>query len=138
MLFNVLQIKDDEFPRLIALQFAFKGDKGKPMCSCFLGTSPEFEIAAYSILFFMKPGVHDVQLDEYEVEIACKKLGPKHIGTSYISAARMQSILIAQEKWLRVVAYLVIVQMLAVGLFAVKQILSRRDLYIQVESQPLG
>ena len=83
------QIKDDEFPRLIALQFAYKGDRGKPMCSCFLGTSPEFEIAVYTILFFTKQGVHDVQLGEYEVEVACKKLGPKHIGTAYISAARM-------------------------------------------------
>ena len=82
-------MKDDEFPRLVAIQFSFKGDKAKPMCSCFLGTSPEFEIAVYSILFFMKPGVHDVQLGEYEVEAACKTLGPKHIGTAYISAARM-------------------------------------------------
>lgn len=82
-------IKDDKFRRLIAVQFAFKEDKGKPICSCFLGTSPEFEIAVYSILFFTRPGVHDVQLEEYEVEVACKKLGPKHIGTAYISAARM-------------------------------------------------
>ncbi|XP_052776290.1 poly(U)-specific endoribonuclease-A-like [Mya arenaria] len=86
-------IKDDEFPRLMAIQFTVTGcdggEKEKPMCSTFLGTSPEFEIAAYTLCFFTKQGVTDVQLGEYEVEVATMPLGPKNIGTAYISAARM-------------------------------------------------
>lgn len=86
-------IKDDEFPRLLALQFTYRGDDGgekeKPMCSTFLGTSPEFEIAAYTICFFTKQGITDVQLQEYEVEVACMPLGDKCVGTAYIKAARM-------------------------------------------------
>ncbi|WAR23791.1 ENDOU-like protein, partial [Mya arenaria] len=37
-------------------------------------------------------GVTDVQLGEYEVEVATMPLGPKNIGTAYISAARMNQI----------------------------------------------
>lgn len=76
---------------LIALQFSWRGEKGKPMSSCFLGTSPEFEIAAYTVCFLS--GKHgrnmDVQLGEYEVEISCIPLGRDCIGTAYIAAARM-------------------------------------------------
>ncbi|KAL5017196.1 hypothetical protein ScPMuIL_006785 [Solemya velum] len=83
-------IHDDDVPRLIALQFSWKDVKAKPMSSCFLGTSPEFEIAVYSIFFFL--GIFertDVQLGEYEVEIEVHRLGRDCIGTGYISAARM-------------------------------------------------
>lgn len=60
------------------------------MSSCFLGTSPEFEIAAYTICFLMgKLGKTDVQLDEYEVEIDVKPFAKNYIGTAYISAAKM-------------------------------------------------
>lgn len=84
-------VKDDEHFRLIALQFNWRGEKGKPMSSCFLGTSPEFEIAAYTVCFLS--GKHgrnmDIQLGEYEVEISCLPLGRDCIGTAYIAAARM-------------------------------------------------
>lgn len=87
----ISQVKDDEHFRLIALQFSWRGEKGKPMSSCFLGTSPEFEIAAYTVCFLS--GKHgrnmDVQLGEYEVEISCIPLGRDCIGTAYIAAARM-------------------------------------------------
>ncbi|XP_045160640.1 poly(U)-specific endoribonuclease-B-like [Mercenaria mercenaria] len=85
-------IKQDQFPRLLALQFTYHdeedGPMEKPVCSTFLGTSPEFEIAAYTLCFFHKQGKIDVQLDEYEVEMACLPLGKNHVGTAYIAAAK--------------------------------------------------
>ncbi|XP_060597997.1 poly(U)-specific endoribonuclease-A-like [Ruditapes philippinarum] len=86
-------IKDDSEQRLLALQFTYHdeedGPMEKPVCSTFLGTSPEFEIAAYTILFFTKQGKTDVQLGEYEVEVACYPLQHRYIGTAYIAAAKM-------------------------------------------------
>jgi poly(U)-specific endoribonuclease len=84
-------VKNDDYFRLIALQFSWRGEKGKPMSSCFLGTSPEFEIAAYTVCFLSGRKIRhtDVQLGEYEVEISCLPLGNHCIGTAYIGAARM-------------------------------------------------
>ncbi|KAK3091238.1 hypothetical protein FSP39_018174, partial [Pinctada imbricata] len=83
-------VQDDEHFRLIALQFDWRNEKGKPMSSCFLGTSPEFEIAAYTICYLMgKTGCIDCQIGEYEVEVSCKCIGRLGIGTAYIAAARM-------------------------------------------------
>ncbi|XP_046353466.2 uridylate-specific endoribonuclease B-like [Haliotis rufescens] len=84
-------LTDDEIPRLIALQFSWKGIKSKPMCSCFLGTSPEFEIAVYTMCLLLdKDGKTDCQMGEYEVEIVVHSHGfKKKLGTAYIAAARL-------------------------------------------------
>ncbi|ESO92350.1 hypothetical protein LOTGIDRAFT_216792 [Lottia gigantea] len=85
-------VKDDEYPRLIALQFTYKGEKAKPMCSCFLGTSPEFEIAAYTVGLLMGyNGTTDCQIGEYETEVTIYSFGGYHkkLSTAYITAARM-------------------------------------------------
>ncbi|XP_063401761.1 poly(U)-specific endoribonuclease-A-like [Mytilus trossulus] len=83
-------VTDDEHFRLIALQFDWREEKGKPISSCFLGTSPEFEIAAYTICFLLdRLCKTDVQLGEYEVEIDVKPFAKNYIGTAYIAAARM-------------------------------------------------
>ena len=90
LLFVLIQVQDDEHFRLIALQFSWNDEKAKPMSSCFLGTSPEFEMAAYTLTFLLgKLGSFDVQLGEYEVEIEVKKFYGNFIGTAYIAAARM-------------------------------------------------
>merc|ERR1719483_1646035 len=55
--------KDDENLRLLAIQFDWKDIKGKPYCSCFVGSSPEFEIAAYTIsLLLDRDGKADVTM----------------------------------------------------------------------------
>ncbi|KAK6179583.1 hypothetical protein SNE40_011907 [Patella caerulea] len=85
-------VKNDEYPRLIALQFTWRGEKAKPMCSCFLGTSPEFEIAAYTVALLMGyDGTTDCQIGEYETEVTVHSFGGYHkkLSTAYISAARM-------------------------------------------------
>ncbi|XP_005099015.1 poly(U)-specific endoribonuclease-A [Aplysia californica] len=84
-------VRDDEILRLMAVQFTWKGIMGKPMCSVFVGSSPEFEIAAYTIsLLLDRDGKMDVQLGEYEVELVVHSFGwKKKLGTAYLAAARM-------------------------------------------------
>ncbi|XP_041357100.1 poly(U)-specific endoribonuclease-B-like isoform X2 [Gigantopelta aegis] len=86
-------VKDDDVPRLLAVQFDWKGIKGKPLCSIFIGTSPEFEIAAYttSLLLGKDDGSTDIQLGEYEIELTCHSFGyhRKKLGTAFITAARI-------------------------------------------------
>ena len=84
-------VKDDEVVRLLAVQFDWKGKKGKPFCSCFVGSSPEFEIAAYTIALLLdKDGTVDVKMGEYEVELVVHSFGgyKRKLGTAYIGAAR--------------------------------------------------
>ncbi|CAG2219448.1 ENDOU [Mytilus edulis] len=83
-------VQDDEHFRLIALQFDWREEKGKPISSCFLGTSPEFEIAAYTICFLLdRLCKTDVQLGNMKLEIDVKPFAKNYIGTAYIAAARM-------------------------------------------------
>nr|KAG5702177.1 hypothetical protein BaRGS_033889 [Batillaria attramentaria] len=58
-------VRDDEIVRLIAMQFDWQGQKSKPMCSCFIGSSPEFEIAAYTICLLLdRDGKMDCKIGE--------------------------------------------------------------------------
>ena len=73
---------DEHSPRLITLQFTWKGD-AKPIGSSFIGTSPEFELALYTIVFLMQRGSKvRVMVDSYEVEVVCYRHGDG-IGTAY-------------------------------------------------------
>ncbi|GFN74614.1 poly(u)-specific endoribonuclease [Plakobranchus ocellatus] len=63
-------IRDDEIIRLLGVQFSWKGIRGKPMCSVFIGSSPEFEIAAYTVTLLLdRDGKLDVQLGERILEM---------------------------------------------------------------------
>jgi poly(U)-specific endoribonuclease len=90
--FRKSTVRDDEIIRLLAVQFTWKEIKGKPLCSVFIGTSPEFEIAAYTITLLLdKDGKTDVKLGEYEVEITVHSFGyQRKLGTAYFAAARME------------------------------------------------
>ncbi|OWF47271.1 poly(U)-specific endoribonuclease-B-like [Mizuhopecten yessoensis] len=83
----------DESFRLLTLQFEMVGDEDededvggiKKMSSIFLGTSPEFELAAYTILYLTKMfGKHEIKIGEYEVMTECFPFGNFGIGTAYI------------------------------------------------------
>ncbi|XP_069126409.1 poly(U)-specific endoribonuclease-B-like [Argopecten irradians] len=84
---------NDESFRLLTLQFEMVDDEEedvggiKKMSSIFLGTSPEFELAAYTILYFTKMfGKHEFQIAEYEVMSECYPFGNFGVGTAFIGS----------------------------------------------------
>ncbi|RUS69749.1 hypothetical protein EGW08_022488 [Elysia chlorotica] len=85
-------IRDDDIIRLLAVQFSWKGVRGKPLCSVFIGSSPEFEIAAYTVTLLLdRNGKLEVNMGEYEVELTVHSFGSSHhrkLGTAYMGAAR--------------------------------------------------
>ena len=70
-------------PRLITLQFLWKESQAKPIGSSFIGTSPEFEMALYTLVFLSEKGEKvQLQIADYEVEVHCFRHG-RGIGTAY-------------------------------------------------------
>ncbi|XP_005990888.1 uridylate-specific endoribonuclease C [Latimeria chalumnae] len=76
--------RPDEDDQVLNLQFSWK-HMVKPVGSTFIGVSPEFEFALYTVVFLMSGGKvsrERVMVDEYELQIVVYRYG-KHIGTSY-------------------------------------------------------
>ncbi|XP_007250602.2 uridylate-specific endoribonuclease C [Astyanax mexicanus] len=74
----------DEDDHVLNVQFSWHG-LVKPVGSTFLGVSPEFEMAVFSILFLTsteKTTTAVVNLDEYQLELVVHRHG-RSIGTSY-------------------------------------------------------
>ena len=75
---------DEESPRLITLQFMWNKSNTKPIGSSFIGTSPEFEIALYTLLHAMDRGDRvPLCIAGYDLEIHCFPHGRYGIGTAY-------------------------------------------------------
>ncbi|KAL4659314.1 poly(U)-specific endoribonuclease-C-like isoform X1 [Arapaima gigas] len=80
--------RDKDMPdtddHILNLQFSWK-NLVKPVGSAFIGVSPEFEVAAFTIVFLMskeKVTTAVVNLDEYQVELVVYRHG-RSIGTGY-------------------------------------------------------
>uniref|UniRef100_A0A1A7XXD6 Uridylate-specific endoribonuclease n=1 Tax=Iconisemion striatum TaxID=60296 RepID=A0A1A7XXD6_9TELE len=74
----------DEDDHVLSLQFSWKG-LVKPVGSSFIGVSPEFEVALFTIIFLMsteKSTSVVVKVDEYVLELVVCRHG-RSIGTSY-------------------------------------------------------
>ncbi|XP_013996735.1 uridylate-specific endoribonuclease C isoform X1 [Salmo salar] len=74
----------DEDDHVLNLQFSWKG-LVKPVGSSFIGVSPEFEVALFTILFLTstdKVTTAVVKVDEYLLEVVVYRQG-RSIGTSY-------------------------------------------------------
>ncbi|CAH1774082.1 unnamed protein product [Owenia fusiformis] len=76
--------EEGEDPRLLTLQFSWKNGQGKPIGSSFIGTSPEFELALYTIVFLSGKGSRvPIKIgDLFNIELHCypHDMG---IGTAY-------------------------------------------------------
>ncbi|KAM9788663.1 uridylate-specific endoribonuclease B [Neosynchiropus ocellatus] len=73
----------DADKHILALQFSWKNGI-KPKGSIFIGVSPEFEFALYTLCFLTSPNERvKVQFGLYDVEIVCHHHNQKHIGTTY-------------------------------------------------------
>ncbi|CAM9922645.1 unnamed protein product, partial [Phaeothamnion confervicola] len=71
--------------QLVTIQFAWDGEL-KDVSSSLIGVSPEFEIALYSLLFFLGQEKTVVQLGPYTAEITTfqfRQRGKVYIGTSF-------------------------------------------------------
>lgn len=74
----------DEDDHVLNLQFSWKG-LVKPVSTSFLGVSPEFEVAVFTIIFLMsneKMTSVKVKVDEYLLELVVYRHG-RSIGTSF-------------------------------------------------------
>ena len=72
----------EKSPRIVTLQFTWKGDCGKPIGSSFIGTSPEFEVAMYTVTHLMRCQKVVVNIKKYVVELTCHPHG-NGIGTAF-------------------------------------------------------
>ncbi|XP_060792542.1 uridylate-specific endoribonuclease B isoform X2 [Neoarius graeffei] len=80
----------DENKHILALQFSWKNGI-KPKGSIFVGVSPEFEFALYTLCFITSPNERvRVSFSLYDVEIVCHHYNRKHIGTTYPVLIRYQ------------------------------------------------
>ncbi|CAN2391894.1 Poly(U)-specific [Pristimantis euphronides] len=76
--------RPDEDDQVLNLQFSWK-ELVKPVGSSFIGVSPEFEVAVYTIVFLMsqeKQSKELVRVEEYELQLIVNRHG-RYIGTAY-------------------------------------------------------
>lgn len=75
--------RPDSKTHLLSLQFSWKSDT-KPVGSSFIGTSPEFEMALYTTIFFAgKNGKNCLEIEDYDLEVVVHKMGANKLGSSY-------------------------------------------------------
>jgi poly(U)-specific endoribonuclease len=84
-------MQPSEYEQLVTLQFRWE-DEVKDVSSSYIGTSPEFELALYSLCFFGGEEHNFVMTGPYRAEITCytqRYRGKTYIGSSFPSAAPM-------------------------------------------------
>lgn len=81
---NEASTNDDD--QLLTIQFTWKGVE-KSVGSSFIGTSPEFEFALYSMCFLVGEEENDVTLtmgdDTFDLAVKCYRIAGQKVGTSF-------------------------------------------------------
>eukprot|EP00959_Pyramimonas_sp_CCMP1952_P038749 811400-Pyramimonas_sp.AAC.1 len=68
--------------QVMTIQFAWGGET-KSVGTSFLGVSPEFEIALYTLCFLSGSEETEVELGDYHVKIRAYRIGRNMIGTAF-------------------------------------------------------
>eukprot|EP01129_Flabellula_baltica_P005220 TRINITY_DN1873_c0_g1_i1.p1 TRINITY_DN1873_c0_g1~~TRINITY_DN1873_c0_g1_i1.p1 ORF type:complete len:281 (-),score=70.90 TRINITY_DN1873_c0_g1_i1:52-894(-) len=71
----------DGTERVISLNFSWEGLE-KKVTTCFIGVSPEFEMALYTLCFFVGQEDNYIHLDGYDLNIKCYRMGRK-LGSAF-------------------------------------------------------
>ncbi|KAL8164086.1 UNVERIFIED_CONTAM: hypothetical protein K2H54_045642 [Gekko kuhli] len=82
------------YPDVLGLQFSWDGSY-KEVGSAFIGSSPEFEFALYSLCFIARPGkvcrlklgTHDLDIQTYTWDKSTYGNGKKYIATAYVKTS---------------------------------------------------
>lgn len=82
MLLYLEMVQPDSETQLLTLQFEWNGVL-KSLSSTFIGVSPEFEVALYTLCFFVGREDNRVLLGPYAVNIKCYRLGNDKIGSVF-------------------------------------------------------
>lgn len=72
----------DDDQHILTLQFAW-GAELKSVSTSFIGVSPEFEIALYTMCFLSGQEETQCHLDDFDVRVRCHRIAGNKIGTSY-------------------------------------------------------
>lgn len=72
----------DAETQLLTIQFAWNG-KLKQVSSTLVGVSPEFEMALYTLCYYVGQEDNWVDLGPYRVNVKCYRLGQDKIGSVY-------------------------------------------------------
>lgn len=78
----LLNLQPDSETQLLTIQFEWNGVL-KSVSSTLIGVSPEFEIALYTLCFFVGEEDNHVCLGPYSVNIKCYRLGKNKIGSVF-------------------------------------------------------
>lgn len=77
----IITLQPDSETQLLTIQFEWNGVT-KSVSSTLVGVSPEFEIALYTLCFYMGGENNYVELGPYPVNIKCYRLG-NNIGSAF-------------------------------------------------------
>jgi poly(U)-specific endoribonuclease len=75
-------VQPDSQSQLLTVQFDWNGVR-KDQSSVMIGVSPEFELALYTLCFYVGQEDNHVELGPYRVNVKCYHMGEDRIGSVF-------------------------------------------------------